>query len=250
MTAKIVFACTNYGPIWAPAVESWLRCISRTTRDLVEQGRGCISGTGISDRCYTSSSENQQIAGFLAQQNATHLFWTESDMILPDDAILKLLEIDKPIASGVYFLRDGWGQPCLYKQVVKMRKRRREKEAEWQLYSHTPVTIFPQDEPFKLGDSKSSGVPGFGCVLIKREVLEAMTPPWCEISEGKHGSDMYFYKHACDAGAEVWIHPGVMCGQIDYNVFSVEDYYDRMAEDPEFGGSGYIIGMPEKEAKR
>ena len=240
--AKIVFACTNYGPIWAPAVESWLRCINIASRELAITGKGSICGSGISDRMYTSSSENRQIEGFLALEGATHLFWTESDMILPDDAILRLLELDKPIASGVYFLREGWGQPCLYKQVVKIRKRRKTQEKEWQLYSHTPVTIFPTQEPFRLGDQKSSGVPGFGCVLIKREVLEAMTPPWCEITEGKHGSDMYFYKHACDAGFDVWVHPGVMCGQIDYTVFTIEDYYDRLQEDPDFGASGYIIG--------
>lgn len=255
---KIVFACTNYGPLWAPAVESWLRCVAKTSRHYGVEYQGHLSlepgrpldgapgqaaglvGTGISDRCYTAASENKQIQGFLDLPDATHLFWTESDMLLPDDAILKLLELDKDIASGVYFLREGWGQPCLYKQVVKMRARR---QAAVQ-YSHTPVTVFPLTAPFKLGDQRSSGVPGFGCVLIKRRVFEGLAFPWCNVQEGPggHGSDMFFYKHACDAGFEVWVQPAVRCGQIDYTVFTLEDYYDRLQEDPTFASSGYIIG--------
>jgi hypothetical protein len=253
MRPHIVFACTNYGPLWAPAVESWLRCVIKTARQYaveyplgqlaLEPGRGGLVATGISDRCYTAASENKQIQGFLALPEATHLFWCESDMCLPDDAILKLLEVDKDIVSGVYYLRDGWGAPCLYKQVVKMRRER----ADQVQYGHTPVTVFPQTVPFKLGDKRSSGVPGFGCVLIKRQVLEAMTPPWCQQRDGAggYGSDMYFYKHACEAGFEVWVQPAVQCGQIDYTVFTVEDYHDRLQQDPDFARSGYIIGLPE-----
>lgn len=252
-TPHIVFGVANYGPLWAPAVESWLRCGIKTARQCaIDYAPGLpiapgIMGTGITDRMYTSSAENRLTEGFLAQPEATHLFFTEIDMILPETAILDLLALDKDIASGVYFLREGWGQPCLYKQVVKYRRRRRlgvpTGEKDWTLYAHSPVTVFPTTEPFKLGDMKASGVPGFGCVLIKREVFEKMTPPWFEIREGKCGSDMYFYYHACtDAKAEVWVHPGVMCNQIDYTIFSLEDYYDRLHEDPAYASSGYIIG--------
>ncbi len=240
---KICFGVAGYGPIWAPAVDSWLRCIAKTARTLSIETLGTICGTGITDRCYTSSAENRLAGDFLAIPDATHLAFTEIDMLLPPDALLQLLAVDQPIVSGVYFLRSdvpaGLGQPCLYRQVVKVAKRRE----ETRLYSHTPVTIFPQETPFKLGDVKHSGVPGFGCVLFKREVFETMKPPWFDIKEGSYGSDMYFYAYAADCGFDVWVEPRVRCQQIDYYVTGIEDYHARLQYDPDFGGSGYILGQ-------
>lgn len=238
MTANIVFGVAGYGPVWAPAVESWLRCVAVTSRTLAVTYAGKLGGLGITDRMYTSSAENRLVEGMLAMPDATHLFFTEIDMLLPETAILDLLALDVDIASGVYFLREGWGQPCLYKQVVKLAKRR----ADDRLYAHTPVTIFPQETPFKLGDARSSGVPGFGCVLFKRRVFERMKPPWFEVKEGSYGSDMFFYANAHDHGFDVWIDPRVQCQQIDYYITGIYDYHDRLREDPDFAKSGYIIG--------
>jgi len=235
---NIVFGVAGYGPLWAPAVESWLRCVAITSRELAVTVMGKIGGSGITDRMYTSSAENRLAEGMLALAEATHLFFTEIDMILPDRAILDLLAVDKPIVSGVYFLRKSWGQPCLYRMVVQLARRRQEQR----VYAHSPVTIFPQDRPFKLGDEKASGVPGFGCVLFKREVFEKMPKPWFEVKEGAYGSDMFFYANAHDAGYDVWIEPKVLCGQIDYHTTDVTDYHNRLKDDPDFGGAGYIIG--------
>lgn len=238
---NVVFGVAGYGPAWPPAVDSWLRCVIMASRELTVTYMGKIGGTGITDRCYTSSAENRLAEGFLNIPEATHLFFTEIDMILPETAILDLLAVDKPIVSGVYFLRKSWGQPCLYKQVVQIARRRN----DTRLYSHSPVSIFPQDKPFKLGDANSSGVPGFGCVLFKREVFEKMSPPWFDLKEGTYGSDMFFYANAHDAGYDVWVHPGVRCLQIDYYVTGIDDYYDRLQNDPGFAASGYIIGSAE-----
>lgn len=232
---KIVFGCTGYGPMWAPAANSWLRAVAYASRYLTVESMGALRGIGLTDRMYTHSAENALVQNFLVISDATHIFMTEMDMIIPDDAIIKLLEIDKPIASGIYFLRGGNGQPCLYRKSLTFKGNE---------HAMTPVTIFPTDQPFKL-----TGNPGLGCVLIKREVFEngIVTYPWFDLKEKAYGSDMFFYSNMVKAGIEIWAHPGVMCEQIDYTVVSVSDYHERIKNDRAFADSGYIIGTAEQD---
>ena len=227
--ARVVFASTAYGPLWAPAVNSWLTALAYTARYLHVENSGMLLGSGVTDRQYTHSAENTLVENFLDDKlcsGATHLFFTEMDMILPRDAIVKLLEMDVDIATGVYFLRGGDGQPCLYKKILTTR------DNPW---VHTPVSIFPTQEPFRVD------CPGLGCVLFKRKVFETLKYPWFDLAEGKYGSDMYFYTNAKTAGLEVWANPKVMCGQIDYTVVEFDDYVNRVKNDPKFAASGYII---------
>lgn len=236
--------------MWAPAVESWLRCVAYTSRTLAVESLGTLRGVGVTDRMYTSSAGNRLVDGFLAIPDATHIFLTEIDMILSDDCIVRLVEQDKDIISGVYFLRAqepvNLGQPCLYRQVHTFAAHRA-KNGETP-YAQTPVTLFPEDEPFKLGDARAAGCPGIGCVLIKRKVFETMQPPWFRILENRAGSDLYFYRHAFEAGFDIWCDPRVRAGQVDYYITTIEDYRARLELDPSFASSGFIIGanMPNK----
>ena len=160
---NIAFASTAYGPMWPPAVTSWLRAVGFASRQFTITNMGKLGGVGITDRQYTHSAQNRLISDFLEDQTLTHIFLTEMDMILPDNAITELLETDKDIVSGVYFIRNGNGQPCLYKKAVEVKDNP---------YPMSPVTLFPTKEPFKL-----DGCPGLGCVLLRREVFES--PLYC-----------------------------------------------------------------------
>ena len=228
---KVAFTSTAYGPLWKPAVDSWMRVIGYTQRELIQSGKGTLGGIGLTDRSYTHSAQNQLVKDLLTDDSFTHLFMTEMDMILPDDCIMKLLEVNKPIVSGIYFLRNGNGQPCLYKKVVTT------KDNPWPM---SPVSIFPTKNPFLL-----NGNPGLGCVLIERSVFEKLKEPWFDLKEYTYGSDMYFFSKVGWDKIEVWAHPGVMCKQIDYTVVDQEDYYTRLKNDSKFAGSGYIIGTEE-----
>lgn len=242
--AKVCFGVTSYGAMWAPAVETWLRVIGYTSRYLTVESLGKVAGIGLTDRMYTSAAGNRLVEGMLAQPDATHLFLTEVDMLLPDDCIIKLLACDQDIVSGVYFLRAQeplmLGQPCLYRQVVLQAQRHLTEGTR--PYSQSPVTLFPQETPFKLGDERAAGCAGLGCVLIKRRVFEKMAPPWFRVLENRAGSDLYFYRHAYEAGFDLWVHPQVQASQIDYYITGIEDYRARVELDPTFAGAGYIIG--------
>lgn len=232
--ANIVIAATTYMQVWAPAVESWMRAAVFGDRYLQQHGMGRILGVGLTQRLYVHAADNGLVRDFLNTPDATHMLHLEADMIIPDHTIEKLLEIDKPIVSGIYFLRNGNGQPCLYKKSISLKGLNP--------YGQSPVSLFPENRPFQI-----NGCTGLGCLLIKRDVFEAMEPPWFQLRDGAdgYGSDMYFFHHAHKAGIEIWVHPGVACGQIDYTVVGIEDYHRRLKEDPHFAQSGFIVGMHE-----
>lgn len=229
---NVCFTSTAYGPLWAPAVASWLRAVAVGSRHCTVTHLGKIGGAGITDRAYTHQAENGLVQDFLADPSYTHLFFTEMDMILPPDVLPKLLALDKPITSGIYFLRNGRGQPCLFQKVLTSRENP---------YVFSPVSAFPTTEPFRVDH------PGLGCVLFKREVFEhpQMVYPWFDLAAQKFGSDMYFYTKVKDAGIEVWADPSVMCGQIDYKEETFADYQKRLVEDPSYAKGGVILGASE-----
>jgi hypothetical protein len=163
---------------------------------------------------------------------------TESDMILPHDSIVKLAALDKDMASGVYFLRadqqEHAGQPCLFKRSKLTPKE--EKSSPDSAYLHAPVHLFPTSTPFRVDCA------GLGCILIKRKVFETIQEPWFDLKADSYGSDMYFSKHAKDAGVELWVDPTVQCGQIDYYETTIDDWKWRLDNDPTFAKRGFIIG--------
>lgn len=234
---NVAFTSTAYGPLWAPAVSSWLRAIGYAARYFHVEHIGKMGGAGVTDRQYTHMAENQLVVDFLAHEELTHLFMTEADMILPPETIVRLLETmndERHMVSGVYFLRaqlpESLGRPCLYKRPAATIKGTND-------YAQSPVSIFPTDAPFKVDCA------GVGCVLIKRHVLETMPYPWFDLSAQRFGSDMYFYKHAKDHGFQLWADPRVQCGQVDYYVTDIEDWKHQVDTNPAFAGRGYIIGQ-------
>jgi hypothetical protein len=220
MSANVVWALVNYGPIFSPVYSSHLAAAAHAAKTL-----GAVVST---DRQYTHQAEVSVVDAFL-ETDATHLFMCESDMIVPQDAVTKLLQLAKPIASGLYFLRGGHGQPCLYQRALA--------PAGQDDISMSPVTLFPTEKPFRL-----NGCPGLGCVLIERQVFAQVPKPWFTLSHG--GSDMYFYTQVRKAGIEVWVDPTVRCDQIEYQIWSYADYERRLREDPGFAASGTLIGAP------
>lgn len=231
MAVNVAFTSTGYGPLWAPAVASWLRAVAVGSRHFTVTQLGKVGAVGITDRAYTHQAENGLVEDFLDDSTLTHLFMTESDMILPPDCLVKLLELDKPVASGIYFLRNGRGQPCLFQKVLTSRENP---------YVFSPVTAFPTTVPFRVDH------PGLGCVLFKREVFAKLDYPYFDLAAKKYGSDMYFFSKVKWADIEVWAHPGVRCDQIDYKVETFEDYRQRLTEDPTYAQSGVVLGAGER----
>lgn len=138
----------------------------------------------------------------------SHLLFVEEDMIIPQDALIRLLECDADVAYGLYCFRRP---PHLWSAFSVINE-----EDMVGLAIHTNPEIAS-----KAIENKEivhvDGV-GFGCTLINRKVLKDLSfrigwdepHPGGEISH----SDFYFAVDCIRAGYTQRCHTGVVCGHI------------------------------------
>lgn len=148
------------------------------------------------------------------------MFWLDSDVLPPPDAIAKLMAMNLPIVSGLYrarnvaFSEDSGGWPIVAGNFVRENHDGRDELRVKQIGEFTPGEVVPVDAT------------GMGCLLVHRRVFEAITPPWFFYSiRYEHvkdtdayertdwvGEDWYFFEKVKKAGFPVYLHTGVACG--------------------------------------
>jgi hypothetical protein len=134
-------------------------------------------------------SREQLVEGAL-RQGATHILFLDSDMKFPEDALHRLFSRNEPIVAANYVQR------CLPTR---------------------PVAVSVLDMP-KYTDDDSTGIEevnsvGFGLILIRAEVFDAMPRPWFDTywytnDKGKRliiGEDVYFGHKAKHAGYKTYV---------------------------------------------
>jgi hypothetical protein len=127
---------------------------------------------------------------------ASHLFFIDDDTLVPPDGLLKLLAHDVPIVSGFYTQRRAPFWPIPVRECGKQ-------------YVH--ITKYCK------GLQEVDGV-GAGCLLIKREVLEAMSEPyfhyWSDRMNDMTTEDIYFCEKARELGYPILLDFDVQCRHI------------------------------------
>lgn len=140
------------------------------------------------------------------KMESDYTMWFDSDMIFEPDTMVRLLEHKAPIVSGAYFRRS----PPYH--LVAFDKCDAEKR-EW-----TDLTL-PTDTV------KCGGV-GFGCVLVKTEVLfnvAAKYGCWFDPMNG-FGEDLSFCYRARQCGYDILLDPSITCGHVGHIVVN-KDFY-------------------------
>jgi hypothetical protein len=122
----------------------------------------------------------------------------DSDITFPSDTLERLIECDKDIVSGVYKQRFT-GEPVL--ELWKDGNR---------------IKFDSIKKCFIRFEIDSCG---FGCVLIKSEVLRVMDyPHFVYKSAIDHkdtlSEDVYFCMKAKEKGFKIYVNPIVICGHI------------------------------------
>ena len=143
-----------------------------------------------------------------------YLFSVDSDIVLPSDALTKMLSADKDIISGLYIQR----VPGLH--VLEIYKDT----------DHGGVTNVPYEELHGRGITQVAGC-GFGCCLIKGEVFRKLEYPHFVYTSALDHSytvseDIYFCKKARNNGFTVWVDPTIKCEHIGSTKFLVKDIID------------------------
>ena len=142
---------------------------------------------------------------------ADYTMWFDSDMLFKPDTMIRLLAHDATMVSGAYFRRSPPYHLVAFDEC----------NAETRKWTDLPLPT----ETVKCG-----GV-GFGCVLIKTEVLfevVARYKTWFEPFNG-FGEDLSFCWRARQCGYDILLDPTITCGHVGHIVVN-EDFYKAYAE--------------------
>ncbi len=160
-----------------------------------------------------------QVRNLIAEwgKHYDYLFCVDSDIILPNDCLVKFLKADKDIISGLYIQRK-LGEHTL------------------ELYAKTKAGFrnIQIDEIINYG-IVNIGACGFGCVLINSNVLRKMDYPhfvYKSALDHAHtfSEDVYFCQKATDLGFTVWADESVKCPHIGSTKFIVNTHTEHKSE--------------------
>lgn len=154
---------------------------------------------------------------FLQVPEFTHMLFVDDDNIPKPDDLNKLIELDLPIVSGLYFRRTPPYEPI----IMLSRANGVGTERRPDLYRSG------SKEPFKAHST------GLGFCLIKREVIEGakkLGMPLFDVRGGV-GEDIWFCLQVHGAGYDIWIAPDVEVAHLGEKEVVVGktymDYYDK-----------------------
>jgi len=215
-----VCVCIPYGPhptdlVWAIAFRKlWLPPISEL----------CIR-RGLTIDLAREQLVLQALEGKI---DPTHIFFLDSDVVIPSNTVGKLLSHNKPIVSGLYFTRKKSLSPAAWRKlspkVPKELLLKEEKESLFGEVEKDQVDFSPLlewDKAIELVD-----VIGFGCVLIETWIFRKMQRPWFSFNRGRwykgkpiedypYSEDFYFcVKAKRELGIETYVDTSILCKHI------------------------------------
>lgn len=212
---------------------------------------GMWGGTQWRSSCRVDSNRNYLIADFLEKSTSDFLFIFDEDMMHAPETPIVLAERDLPIVAGLYFHRgeDGEYAPHFYKHEGESPDSRRGHGTDVNHYyramNQEVIDAFGEfDElpytnvPVIIGDGKGKGTDkllmpidaaGFGCVMLRRDALEALTPPYLRDEPGLNG-DLSFYKKAKAAGVDIWGDASVIATHNSEGHIGLASFYDYVVK--------------------
>ena len=154
------------------------------------------------------SARNYCLDQFLNTDD-THIFFIDSDVVPPPDALQKLIDADKDVITGLY--------PSVWYDQKKQEMGKRN-------------NVFSKvRDDGELVEAKGKGVgeihsAGGGCILIKRHVIEqVMDAPifkfeYNNVGMMVKGEDVYFFEKVRASGIIPYAHFDVQCNHVKETV--------------------------------
>lgn len=133
------------------------------------------------------------------QHNCTHILFIDDDMAYAPDSLLKLLEHDKDIVSGLYLSRAYPHQPIVFDLADE------------------DGSVFPM---YLMGNEKRLVLikaAGFGFLLVKTSIFDKMEKPYVrlgELNSEEWCDDIGFFKRVREANIESFCDLEVMVGHM------------------------------------
>jgi hypothetical protein len=212
--------------IVTPLLRSYGRAITAAHR-LVRRAPCPVEWLTITEQPYAGYDyrnvlyANERARTAMLAGDYTHLLMLEDDIVPPPDALAKLLSCEADVAYGLYCWRRALHEWSAYARIGES--------------IGTPWPHHDRDyavAAFTAGDVIPSQGVGFGCTLIRRELLETITfrlPT--DFAEGGACTDWMFALDCQALGAHQVSHLGVACGHISMEPSARVIW-------PDFGGRG------------
>lgn len=177
------------------ARESWIRQDAQDTWvDLYIERYNPMQGQGAYPNLIIKSEIARQIVIACLYD---YLFIVEDDIVLPDDALEKLLTVENPIVVGLHRGRpETWGVCGL---CVRVADPDGPQDAD-----DRPLTV---DDIKNWGEIINCTTSSQACMLITRELLLKL--------EGAIGKDYEIGKRLSELYIPLLCHTGVLCGHVD-----------------------------------
>ena len=184
--------------------------------------------------CYIHSSQKYRTAWHdmagdwndLALQAITTgfdwVFWLDSDMTFQPDILARMMktaeEKNIDFLSGLYFRRVQPYTPVAFDHL----EVNEDGDCEWSNIEEIPEELF-----------EVSGC-GFGCVLIKTSVLDAVREKYADMFMpiAHMGEDLSFCWRARQCGFRIWMDPSIELGHVGYSVIN-RKFYEFYSSVPE-----------------
>lgn len=216
-------------------------------------GAGMYGGYIRTESCRVDSNRNKLINTFLKDTSGDFLFIVDQDMRHHPLSGVILASRNLPIVSGLYFRRDHQGNfcPVLYREDGA--------GPDWRPGSggfhntqYKPLTVTVRDfvagaelpatdEPLILRDELGRPLQpgpkvnplvtidasGFGCIMLRRDALEAIDPPYLIDELGLNG-DLVFGKKAKAAGVAYWADLSVICSHAHREWIGLNKFCDYL----------------------
>ena len=145
----------------------------------------------------------------------TDVLWLDSDMVFTEEILDDLMFSGKPFVSGIAHGRRAPHLSCLFSEIYPGIQR----------FTEYPTNTF-----------KVAGC-GFGCVLIKTEILKAVRDKngTCFFPTRELGEDLAFCQRATELKYDIYAEPSVRLGHIGHIAVYPEyrELYKNSFENPE-----------------
>ena len=201
---NILLCMPTYGPIDPQTMKSILVAVAHAAK----HGHP-LQGVLNPDRLPHAAARNIAVESIINKDECAEsvIFWCDSDMVLPPDAITRLVESGKDFITGIYFQRGGDHRPLV--ATFDTNKKRFNWLAKWPENVTAPI----------------DGC-GFGCVLTSVKMLREMKAPWFEYLE--FSEDFDFCLKAQKAGYQLYVDTGILCGHLmDPQPATIETYVNK-----------------------
>lgn len=168
------------------------------------------------------------IANMTLESGDDWLLMVDADAVLHPDTLVRLLSWQQPVVGALAFKRYESCEPTVYRDHEPGRPERRrvriDEVREWlqrypvmASYPERPVVLEPRPDDALFPIDRT----GCHCVLVHRDVLEAIEPPWFQgVPPYYNREDLYFFGKVEEQGYPMWV---------DFSCSTTHLYGDRPA---------------------